>query len=400
MHFSLNGDHHKKYLVFGLIILGIVLRIPFTTLDPIFNVIAHSLNVPISSLGFLTTVPLIMFAICSFIIPSIAQKFELKSIFTYSLILMTLGSFIRLFNIVGLYIGTAFIGIAIAFLNVLLPAAVTEYFPNDVGKYTSVYVSAMTLSMTLCNSVVVPITNWLSWKGTIIILSFIILISLIYWFPSLKMKNLNMNMNNINVNNDSEFISIKKIWTNKRAWILLIFSGLQSFIFYVFLTWLPTIMIEYGVSPSTAGIISGIYSLIGLPFSIFLPAMVVKMKKNIRKIMLMFLCILLVLGSIMLFYKTSNLCYWCIIVLFLGCPLGALYPYEMTIFSEKASSSKASASITGMAQTGGYVLAAIGPVVFGYCFNVNYLFAIILVTIIGIMMSISLWMIEKYKVIL
>ena len=53
--------------------------------------------------------------------------------------MLALGSAMRIFDVSFLFIGTALIGMAIAFLNVLMPAAVMNYFPERVGVVTSIY---------------------------------------------------------------------------------------------------------------------------------------------------------------------------------------------------------------------------------------------------------------------
>ena len=54
---------HSKLFIPGIIMLGIVLRTPFTTLPTVLSDIAAGLGVDVSSLGLLTSLPLLTFAI-------------------------------------------------------------------------------------------------------------------------------------------------------------------------------------------------------------------------------------------------------------------------------------------------------------------------------------------------
>ena len=54
---------HSKFLIPGIIVIGMVLRIPFTSIPPIISHIAKTQHVPVGQLGILTTIPLIAFAI-------------------------------------------------------------------------------------------------------------------------------------------------------------------------------------------------------------------------------------------------------------------------------------------------------------------------------------------------
>ena len=92
--------------------------------------IAKGLQVPVNSLGLLTSLPLIMFALCSAFSPRLAQKVGLEKLFTLAMIVLTLGSFIRIFNLPLLYAGTIMLGAAIAVLNVLLPNVIQANQPE------------------------------------------------------------------------------------------------------------------------------------------------------------------------------------------------------------------------------------------------------------------------------
>ena len=141
-----NNKSHSKFLVPGIIVVGMVLRLPFTSIPPILGNIARSLHVPVSSLGILTTIPLLAFAIFSVLAPKVAQKLGLERAFTLMLGLLIIGSFIRILNTPLLYIGTACIGVAIAHMNVLLPSVIRTYFPQKVGFMTSIFTFSMMLA--------------------------------------------------------------------------------------------------------------------------------------------------------------------------------------------------------------------------------------------------------------
>ena len=74
--------------------------ISFTALPTILGDIAQGLGVEVSSLGILTSLPLLMFALFSaFCKPLGTKKSGWKHLFTYCLLLLTVGSVIRIFNL-------------------------------------------------------------------------------------------------------------------------------------------------------------------------------------------------------------------------------------------------------------------------------------------------------------
>ena len=60
-------DEQQKspLLVPGIVMMGMILRIPFTSIPPVISDVAKGLGVSVSSLGILTTIPLLSFAIVS-----------------------------------------------------------------------------------------------------------------------------------------------------------------------------------------------------------------------------------------------------------------------------------------------------------------------------------------------
>ena len=162
---------HSIFFLPGIIMVGVALRTPFTTLPTVLTDIASGLHVSVSSLGLLTSLPLIMFALCSSFSARLAKKVGLEKLFTLVLMLLAVGSFIRIFNLPLLYIGTLLIGAAIAVLNVLLPSVIQANQPHRIGLLTTMYVTSMGLSTAIASSIAVPITEASSWKGLVLCLT-------------------------------------------------------------------------------------------------------------------------------------------------------------------------------------------------------------------------------------
>lgn len=101
---------YSHYLVPGIIVVGMVLRLPFTSIPPIISNIAKAQHVPVGQLGILTTIPLLAFALFSSIAPKVAQKLGLERAFSLMLCVMIVGSVLRIIDTTFLYIGTLIVG--------------------------------------------------------------------------------------------------------------------------------------------------------------------------------------------------------------------------------------------------------------------------------------------------
>ncbi len=215
---------HSPYLVWGLIMLGAVMRVPFTSIPAILTDIASGLGGSVSSLGILTSLPLLMFAFFSALAPRWAAKLGIEKLLGLVLAIMLIGSLLRMINLPMLYVGTMLIGVAVAVINVILPSLVSANFPLKVGFYTTLYITTMGISTTLASMVAVPITSATSWEFFLLLISALIGLALLIWLPNLTY--------NHRFENEKSTKKETPLWKNKYAVIFLIFGGLQSLLFY------------------------------------------------------------------------------------------------------------------------------------------------------------------------
>ena len=377
------------FFVLGIVLIGTVLRSPFTALPTILGDIAQGLRVEVSSLGILTSLPLLMFALFSAFASRLAQKIGLEHLFTYCLLLLTIGSVIRIFNLPLLYLGTLIIGASIAIFNVLLPSMIQANQPQKISLLTTLYVTAMGISTAIASYLSVPITQASSWKGLILVLSFLCLATLLVWLPNHR--------HNHYLEGQQEKKSKENILKSKSVWAIIVFGGLQSLLFYTSMTWLPTMAISAGLSNSDAAILASIFSLISIPFSMTIPSLTTRLSDGHRQIMLTIISIAGMIGIAMLLYPSNNFLYWLVAHLLIGTACSALFPYLMVCFSLKTSSPEKTAQLSGLAQTGGYILAAFGPTLFGYSFDLfqSWVPAVLALLAIDIIMTISLFIVDR-----
>ena len=386
---------HSPFLIPGIVMIGIALRAPFTVLPIVLTDIAEGLQVPVSSLGLLTSLPLIMLALCSVFAPRLAQKMSLEKLFALVLVVLTLGSLIRVFNLPLLYTGTIILGAAIAVLNVLLPSLIQANQPHRIGFLTTLYITSMGLSITILSALAVPIVQMSSWRGLIWVSTLICLVILLVWLPNVKYSHRLV----AKQQGKQEQGALLK---NPRVWALILFGGLQSLLFYTSMTWLPTLGQQAGLSTDTTGLLAAVFSLISLPFSMTIPSLTARLKARQRLVMISLVSAAGLIGITMLLIRTDAFAYWLILNLLIGMSVSALFPYLMVTFSLKTSTPAQTAQLSGLAQTGGYILAAFGPSLFGYSFDLFHSWTPAILILLGltVIMTMSLFYIEKFDKIL
>lgn len=377
------------FFVPGIILIGVSLRAPFTVLPIILGDISQGLGVEVSSLGVLTSLPLLMFTLFSPFSTRLAQKIGLEHLFTYSLFFLTIGSLIRLINLPLLYLGTLMVGASVAVINVLLPSLIQANQPKKIGFLTTLYVTSMGIATALASYLAVPITQASSWKGLILLLTLLCLATFLVWLPNHRY--------NHRLAPQTKQKSQIKVMRNKQVWAIIIFSGFQSLIFYTVMTWLPTMSIHAGLSSHQAGLLTSILSLISIPFSMTIPSLTTSLSTRNRQLMLTLVSLAGVVGISMLFFPINNFIYWLAIHLLIGTATSALFPYLMVNFSLKTSAPEKTAQLSGLSQTGGYILAAFGPTLFGYSFDLfhSWVPSVAALLLIDILMTVALFTVDR-----
>ncbi|HFH9838907.1 TPA: MFS transporter [Streptococcus suis] len=383
----------SPFIIAGIVMLGVVMRAPFTALPSILTDIATSLGVEVSSLGILTSIPLIMFALCSSLAPKLAAKFGMEKLMALVLLVMVLGSGMRVFSLPSLFLGTVLVGATIAFINVLLPSLVAANFPKKIGFYTTIYITLMGVAATVAAMIAVPIVTATSWQVFIYMITAIVFLAFLIWLPNVK--------NNHRFETKNQQQQTGSLWKNKAAIAFLIFGGLQSVLYYTEITWLPTISQSVGFTKAEAGLMAGIFNLTAIPMSMIIPAILSRQTKEMRRNIMLGTSSATLLGLALMTFLPSNFILWSILHIILSFSNAALFPYMMLGFTLKTSSSQATAQLSGMVQTGGYLIAAFGPGLLGYSFPLfgSWIPLILALAVVTLAMMWTIVLIEKEDII-
>ncbi|UQW97005.1 MFS transporter [Rummeliibacillus sp. G93] len=346
-------------LLIGVILVGSNLRVPLTSAGSLIPFIRDDLGISNTLIGTITTLPLLAFALLSPFAPKIANRFGMELTITFSLILLIIGIAVRsVSGVFYLFAGTILIGMAIAIGNVLIPGIVKMNFPQRIGFMTGIYAIFMNLFGALGSGVSVPIasTGNLGWQGALGIWGVLTIISLLLWLPQLS-KSQKGEKVKVNVKAEKK----SSLWRSPLAWKITIFMGGQSLMFYTLITWLPDILRVIGFNSSTAGWIVFIMQLSIIPVTFIVPIIAEKLKNQVG--LSIITITLFILGFAGLLLGIRVLIPVCAIML--GIAGGSAFSLAMMFFTLRTRNGKEAAELSGMAQSFGYLLAAVGPVLVG-----------------------------------
>lgn len=353
-------SYNQILLIIAVVLVAFNLRAAINVVGPLAGLLRDNLAITNWSIGILTSLPLFAFAFMSPLAPKIGAKYTNEVALIAGMCVLSVGLVMRSIAFIPLLFGgTLLIGIGISISNVLLPGIIKERFPNRVPMMTSIYTTAMSLFAALASGVSLPlaVSAGLGWQvamGIWIIPAFAAIAIWTYFIKKRKSPD-EVRMHYVTA-------SDVRMWRSPLAWQVAIFFGLQAFVYNALMTWLPEILVDYGVSAQTGGWMLSFNQFIGLPASLLIPIIAGKFKS--QRIMVLILCSLALSGFSGLFFGNSfGVMVGSIVAL--GIALGGLFPLSLTFIGLRAKNAQDAAELSGMAQAVGYLLAAIGPIFIG-----------------------------------
>ncbi|WP_339160987.1 MFS transporter [Siminovitchia sp. FSL H7-0308] len=375
--------NQRVFLVCAIIFIAFNLRPAITSVGPLVSSIRTDLGMSNGVAGMLTTLPLLAFAALSPFAPIIGRKLGNELAILIGIGLLAAGIIIRSSGSVGtLFFGTVLIGIGIAIGNVLLPGIVKLKFPDKASFMTGVYTTSLGIFAALASGLSVPLSENLGWgwKNALLAWALLAVIASVVWLPLTRKQKEEKGKIHIVRSNGSLFRS-------KLAWQVTFFMGLQSFLFYSLITWIPEIAYSHGFSRTMSGWMLSILQFAGLPASFIAPVIAGKLQ-NQRGIVLVIGSIYLIAYSGLLAGGGQAMLTVCIILL--GFAQGAGFSMALTFFVLRAKDVMDAARLSGMAQSLGYLMSAIGPMLIGYELDLTQSWTLPIITLMGVVCGMTL----------
>ena len=355
-------DKKTVLIILGVIFISFNLRAPITAIGSVIEMIQAKYALSGAAAGFITTLPLIAFAIVSPFVARFSQKIGSGNSMAVGLLFIILGELIRSYtNSMGLFAGTALLGVGIAIGNVLIPGVIKTKFPHKLGLMTGIYTSSMCIFAAVGAGTSLPLAQSLGWEHALASWIVLAIITLFIWSPQLKREPQVVAA----INQPTQHKSTS-IWKSGTAWWVTLFMGTQSLLFYSLVAWLPTIIVSKGMSASFSGNMALAFQLIAIPAALIIPLLCDKFKQ--QRGLVMFTCLLYLLGmTLFLFAQVEATLFVATILMSLG--MGGSISLSIAFISLRSPNAKRTSELSGMTQSAGYLLAAVGPMLMGLIYD-------------------------------
>ena len=355
-------------IILGVIFLSLILRTPITSVGAIVGPLKSILDINNTVAGFITTIPLIAFAIFSPMVAKLSNKAGLEKTLLLAALVISIGLGLRFYiNTYVFFITTFIIGVGITIGNVLLPGLVKKYYPKKLGLMTGFYAVVMNVGAALAAGISYPIlsSNIGGEKfSTGLAVNIWIIIAIINIFVYTAMSK-NSSLSEIK----DEHEKVHGYFKYSKMWTIMLSMGLQSALFYCSVSWFAEIMISKDFSPETAGLLLSISQFAQFPSTFIVPILADKVHNKL--IIPVVITIGYLVSLVGMLYTSGNFVLMLTFIIIFALAGGGSFSYVMYLFSVKSRNESEAADISGLAQSGGYLLAAIFPPLLGYIRDIS-----------------------------
>lgn len=354
------------FTLIGVLLIAANLRVSFTSVGPVLDDIRRDLGLGGAAAGLLTALPLLAFAAASPIAPWIASKLGIERTLWTGVAALAAGIVLRSLPLVGaIWIGTALLGVAIGCMNVILPSLVKRDFPRHVGQVTGLYTATQGGMAAVGAGIVVPVAHGtgLGWPVGLGIWAGLAVIAMAVFAPQLRRRPDPHPHSRPTVVADGEGgtpVGHRNPWGSSLAWKITVFMGLQSLSFYVFVSWLPSIELSHGTPAAISGLHLFIFQLVGMGANLATAALLHRMRD--QRLIALVGALLDVVAFAGLWLAPQLALLWVILG---AAACGILIVVALSLFSLRTQRHAQAAALSGMAQSIGYLIAGVGPILVG-----------------------------------
>ncbi|MFC6937037.1 MFS transporter [Actinomadura yumaensis] len=341
--------------VWGVLLIAANLRAGLTVVGPLLDTVQAELGLSPVSAGLLNSLPLLAFAVVSPLVPAVGARLGPERALAWAMVTLAAGTVLRSVpSPAALFAGTVLMGAGIAVGNVLLPSLIKRDFPHSIGMMTGAYAAVMGGAAAVTSGVAVPLGHAVGgWQGAWGSWAVAAVAALAVWRPQVPGRPAGPPAG-------ARAARPRLPWRSGRAWAVTGFMGLQSFAFYTVVGWLPSLLHDHGVGGTAAGWLLFLFQAVAVAVGLVVPAFLRRTRDQRLPAAVSSLVCLGGYAGLLLAPQWAPV--WSVV---LGLGGGTCLVLALSFLSLRAADHASAGGLSAMAQSGGYLVAAAGPPVFG-----------------------------------
>lgn len=341
----------------AIVLLTLNLRTFVGSVGVVLPHVRASLAMSTTAAGVLTTLPVLAFAIVGPLAPRVVARIGLRGATVGSLTVLALALLGRSLAHTSwqFLVLSALAPAGVAIANVILPPLVKQHFPHQIAAWTSLATVLVVFGGAVGSASTVSLVHALGgWRAGLGVWGATATLAVLPWLLLPPARD----------SSAGERAAPTPRWRtadrSPLAWALVAVFAAQSMGAYVGFGWLPEIYHAADISLGEAGVLLGVWSLLGVPTGLLVPVL---LRRHGSSVWVPWLWALTTCAGWLGLVFAHGQAVWLWTIL-LGLGSGA-FPWILSMVALHSGSVADTALLSGFVQSLGYLIAATGPFAFG-----------------------------------
>jgi CP family cyanate transporter-like MFS transporter len=261
-HTAKHAGNHRAMAIAGLLILSLALRPGIVSISPILLAIQDAFKLSYAQASLLTTIPDICMGVFALFAPRIARTFGSDRSVVAALVV--LGAAIVARALAGsaglLLLSTVFVGIGIAIAGSLIGGWIKTHFPHEASFFMGIYAAGLSVGATAA----AVLTDYLSrlsggWRIAAAVWALLCVSAILSWLGLAR--RFAKPAEHAPDRRGRPVAALPLPLRNAQAWLIAIFFGCSQFIVYACFAWLAPSSSEMQISTLRPGLVLALFTL-------------------------------------------------------------------------------------------------------------------------------------------
>ncbi len=346
-------------LTVAVMFTAALLRAPILAVAPVAGMIEADLGVSAATIGLLTSIPVLAFAICSPIAVWVIRRGGVDFALSLCVAGAIVGCLIRSAGgLPAAVLGTAIIGLFLTIGNVVVPIIIANEFPRERAHFmTGVYTSAINVGTMAVTFATAPLAGEIGWRAAILVWAGFGVVALAVWLGLHGVRGaLVPRAASVPI---SAGEAPSRVLRSASTWLLAAAFAGQAFSYYGVTAWLPSLLEDEGYEAAVAGAIAAVFQVAGIAGALFVPILTTRVS-----ILSGVLFVTIGWLTVPVGFAVDPSLWW------LWCALGGVaqgggLTVVFIMIGALGGGANTVAGRSGIVQGVGYGLAAVGPIALG-----------------------------------
>ncbi|WP_221487866.1 MFS transporter [Micromonospora carbonacea] len=348
-----------------MLLVALNLRAAVTSLGALLGEVRTGLGLSGAMAGLVTTLPTIAFAGLGALTPWLVRRYAPARVLVVAMTALAVGQVLRVVTDSALvFVATSALALAgIAVANILLPMLVKQHFPHRTGLVTGAYTMALTTGTTVAAASAVPVAHAFgSWRAGLGVWAGLAALAVLPWVP-LALRARAARRAATGALAVAAPARVRPART-RLGWAMAVYFGAQSLSGYAIMGWLAQLFRDAGFRPETAGLLLAGVTALGVPVALLMPTLAGRLR-TLRPLVFGLTAFSAASYLGLALAPRGGALLW---VALLALGQGA-FPLILTTIGLRARTAEGTVALSAFAQSTGYVIAALGPLLVGVLYE-------------------------------